>query len=139
MTWAWTKPRSTVTSGPWPRWGWPGTWPTSSRVTGGLLTSAQLAHLCQQVNATRYTDCPDVRAGLLRTYQVPYSRSGLTGLLHRLGFPDQLITPVPCQANAGAQADFLDELAVPEAHVERGEAALDYADACSGSRAGAGH
>ena len=34
----------------------------------GLLTSAQLAHLCQQVNATLYTDCQHVRHWLLRTY-----------------------------------------------------------------------
>ena len=95
----------------------------------GLLTSAQLAHLCQQVNATLYTDCQHVRDWLLRTYQVRYSRSGLTDLLHRLGFTYKLTTPVPCQADAGAQADFLDELAVLEAHVERGEAVLYYADA----------
>ena len=95
----------------------------------GLLTSAQLAHLCQQVNATLYTDCQDVRNWLGRTYQVHYSRSGLTDLLHRLGFTYKLTTPVPCQADAGAQADFLDELAVLEAHVERGEAVLYYADA----------
>jgi len=95
----------------------------------GLLTSAQLAHLCQQVNATLYTDCQHVRDWLLRTYRVQYSRSGLTDLLHRLGFTYKLTTPVPCQADAGAQADFLDELAVLEAHVERGEAVLYYADA----------
>jgi transposase len=95
---------------------------------GGLLTSAQLVHLCQQVNATLYTDSQHVRDWLLRTYQVPYSRSGLTDLLHRLGFTYKLTTPVPCQADAGAQADFLDELAVLEAHVERGEAVLYYAD-----------
>ena len=44
----------------------------------GLLTSAQWAHLCQQVNATLYTDSQNVRDRLLRTYQVHYSRSGLT-------------------------------------------------------------
>ena len=95
----------------------------------GLLTSAQLAHLCQQVNAALYTDCKDLQDWLLRTYRVAYSRSGLTDLLHRLGFTYKLTTPVPCQADAVAQADFLDELAVLEAHVERGEAVLYYADA----------
>jgi transposase len=99
----------------------------------GLLTSAQLAHLCQQVNTQLYTDCKGLQDWLLRTYQVAYqvaySRSGLTDLLHRLGFTYKLTTPVPCQADAGAQADFLDELAVLEAHVERGEAVRYYADA----------
>jgi transposase len=95
----------------------------------GLLTSAQLAHLCREVNAQLYTDCKALQAWLLRTYRVAYSRAGLTDLLHRLGFTYKLITPVPCQAGAVAQADFLNELAVLEAHVERGEAVLYYADA----------
>jgi len=95
----------------------------------GLLTSAQLAHLCQQVNTELYTDCKDLQEWLLRTHRIHYSVSGLTDLLHRLGFTYQLTTPVPCQADAVAQADFLDELAVLEAHVEQGEAVLYYADA----------
>jgi transposase len=95
----------------------------------GLLTSAQLAHLCQQVNTELYTDCKALQDWLLRTYQVAYSRSGLTDLLHRLGFTYKLTTPMPCQADAAVQFDFLDELAVLEAHVERGEAVLYYADA----------
>jgi transposase len=95
----------------------------------GLLTSAQLAHLCQEVNATLYTDVKAIQDWLLRTHRVAYSRSGLTDLLHRLGFTYKLTTPVPCQADAEAQADFLNELAVLEAHVERGEAVLYYADA----------
>ena len=52
----------------------------------GLLTSAQLAHQCQEVNATLYTDGKALQAWLLRTYRVAYSLSGLTDLLHRLGF-----------------------------------------------------
>ncbi|MGI4867122.1 MAG: IS630 family transposase [Janthinobacterium lividum] len=95
----------------------------------GLLTSAQLAHLCQQVNTELYTDCKDLQDWLLHTYRVAYSRSGLTDLLHRLGFTYKLTTPLPCQADAVAQADFLDELAVLETHVERGKAVLYYADA----------
>ncbi len=51
-----------------------------------LLTSAQLAHLCQQVNTELYTDCKDLQDWLLRTHRVHYSVSGLTDLLHRLGF-----------------------------------------------------
>ena len=95
----------------------------------GMLTSAQLAHLCQQVNTALYTDCQALQDWLLRTHRVYYAVSGLTDLLHRLGFTYKLTTPVPCQADAVAQADFLDELAVLEAHVERGEAVRYYADA----------
>ena len=36
---------------------------------------------------------------------------------------------MPCQADAGAPADVLGELAVLEAHIERGEAVRYYADA----------
>lgn len=95
----------------------------------GLLTSAQLAHLCQQVNTQLYTDCKALQDWLLRTHRVHYSVSGLMDLLHRLGFTYKRTTPVPCLADAVAQTDFLDELAVLEAHVERGEAVLYYADA----------
>ena len=93
-----------------------------------LLTSAQLAHLYQQINTQLYRDCRGLQTRLLRTYQVAYSRSGLTDLLHRLGFTYEL-PPVLCQTGAAAQADFLDELAVPEAHVARDEAVLYHADA----------
>lgn len=95
----------------------------------GLLTSAQLAHLCRELNTTLYTDSKAIHAWLLRPYRVAYSLSGLTDLLHRLGFTYKLTTPVPCEANAETQADFLHELAVLEQHVERGEAVLYYADA----------
>ena len=44
---------------------------------------------------------------MARTCRVRYSLSGLSELLHRLGFAYKLTTPVPCQANAEAQADFL--------------------------------
>ena len=95
----------------------------------GLLASAQLAHRCRELNAMLYTDSKALQAWLLRIYRVAYSVSGLTDLLHRLGFTYKLTTPVSCQAHAVAPADFLDELAMLEAHVERGEAVLYYADA----------
>ena len=57
-----------------------------------------------------------------------YPASGLTDLRHRLGFAYKPTTPVPCPADAGAQAGFLGERAVLEAHVERGEAVRYYAD-----------
>lgn len=82
----------------------------------GLFTSAQLAHLCREVKAKLYTDVRAIQAWLRQTYQVAYSVSGLTNVLHRLGFTYKLTTPVPCQADAVAQADFLNELAVLGAH-----------------------
>jgi len=62
----------------------------------GLLTSAQWAHLCQQVNATLYTDSQNVRDWLPRTHRVHYSRSGLTDLLYRMSYAHKLTTRVPC-------------------------------------------
>jgi transposase len=95
----------------------------------GLLTSAQLAHRCREVNATLYTDVRALQAWLEKTYQVRYSVSGLTQLLHRLGFTYKLTTPVPCEASAEAQNAFLDVLAGLEAEVDAGRAVLYYADA----------
>jgi len=93
----------------------------------GLLSSAQLARLCHEVNTTLNTDVKALQAWVARHCHVRYSLSGLRALLHRLGFTYKLTTPVPCQAEAGAQEDFLQELAVLEAHVERGQAVLYYA------------
>ncbi len=95
----------------------------------GLLTSAQLAHLCQEVNRTLYLDCKGIQAWLADTHQVQYSVSGLTDLLHRLGFSYKLTTAVPCEANAAAQTTFLTELTTLMAEVTREEAVLFYADA----------
>lgn len=95
----------------------------------GLLNSAQLAHLCQEVNQTLYTDVQGIQHWLQQTYQVAYSRSGLTQLLHRVGFCYKLTSPVPCQADAAAQTAFLARLTELEAQVEAGQAVLYYADA----------
>lgn len=53
-------------------------------------------------------------------------------MLHQLDFTYELNMLVPCHADA--QADFLDELAVLEAHVERGESMLYYAAAAHPTR-----
>lgn len=95
----------------------------------GLLTSAQLAHLCQEVNRTLYLDCKGSQAWRRETCQVQYSVSGLTDLLHRLGFSYKLTTALPCEANAAAQTAFLTELTTLLTDVATGEAVLYYADA----------
>ena len=66
----------------------------------GLLTSAQLAGLCHELRRTLYTDCRPIQAWLEQATGVRYSISGLTDLLHRLGFVYKLPTPVPCEADA---------------------------------------
>jgi len=96
----------------------------------GLLSSVQLAGLCQQLGQTLYTDCRAVADWLAATYGVRYSVSGLTDLLHRLGYSYKLTTAVPCQADAAAQTAFLtDTLAPLLARAAAGEAVVYFADA----------
>lgn len=94
----------------------------------GLLTSAQLAALCRDVNRTHYTNAKGIRQWLAQTCQVNYLVSGLTQLLHQLGFCYKRTTPVPCQADADAQTTFFAQLASLEADEQAGWTVLYYAD-----------
>ena len=96
----------------------------------GLLTSAQLAGLCQQLRQTLYTDCRPIQAWLEQATGVRYSISGLTDLLHRLGFVYKLTTPVPCEADADEQAAFLAKRLRPLLEqAAAGDAVVYFADA----------
>jgi transposase len=96
----------------------------------GLLTSAQLAGLCRELRRTLYTDCRALQAWVAQAYGVRYSVSGLTDLLHRLGFVYKLTTPVPCEADAERQATFLAHTLVPLLQeAEAGQAVVYFADA----------
>ncbi len=96
----------------------------------GLLTSAQLAGLCRELAHTLYTDCRAVAAWLQTTYHVTYSVSGLTDLLHRLGYSYKQTTAVPCQADAAVQTVFLTQTLLPLlAQAEAGKAVVYFADA----------
>lgn len=96
----------------------------------GLLSSHQLAGLCRQVDQTLYTDCRAILDWLEATYGVRYSVSGLTDLLHRLGYSYKLTTAVPCLADGARQAAFLaDTLAPLLAQAEAGQAVVYFADA----------
>ena len=96
----------------------------------GLLTSAQLAGLCRELGQTLYTDCRAIADWLAATYAVRYSVSGLTDLLHRLGYSYKLTTAVPCQADATVQTAFVAETLIPLlAQAQAGEAVVYFADA----------
>ena len=96
----------------------------------GLLTSAQLARLCRQLDAHLYTDCRQLVDWVARTCRVQYTVSGLTDLLHRLGYSYKLTTAAPCEANAAAQTAFLAHTLAPLlAQAEAGTAAVYFADA----------
>ena len=81
------------------------------------------------MNRTLYVDGKGIRAWLWKTCQVDYSISGLTELLHRLGFSYKLTTALLCKANAEAQTAFLTHLRPVLADVATGQAVRYYADA----------
>ncbi len=96
----------------------------------GRLSSAQLAELRAEIGRTLYTDCRQLVDWLATTYGVAYTVSGLTDLLHRLGYSYKQTTAVPCQADAAVQTAFLaDTLAPLLAQAEAGEAVVYFADA----------
>jgi transposase len=96
----------------------------------GLLSSGQLAHLCQELGRHLYTDCRQIADWLALTCHVQYAVSGLTDLLHRLGFSYKLTTAVPCEADAARQQAFLTDTLRPLlAQAEAGTAAVYFADA----------
>ena len=96
----------------------------------GLLTSSQLAGLCRELGQQLDTDCRAIADWLARTYGVHYSVSGLTDLLHRLGYSYKLTTALPCQADAGVQTAFLADTLVPLlAQATAGDAVVYFADA----------
>ena len=96
----------------------------------GLLPSAGLAALSREVAQTLYTDVRAIGAWLKHYWSVDYSVSGLTHLLHRLGFSDKRTTPVPCEADPVRQAAFLAERLLPLlAQAEAGQAVVYFADA----------
>lgn len=96
----------------------------------GLLCSAGLAALSREVEQTLYTDVRAIGVWLTRYWGVAYSVSGLTQLLHRLGFSYKLTTPVPCEADPAVQASFLAEHLQPLlAAAEAGQAVVYFADA----------
>ena len=96
----------------------------------GLLTSAQLAGLCRELDQTLYFDCRAIVDWLATTYAVSYSVSGLTDLLHRLGYAYKLTTAVPCEADAARQTAFVAEQLTPLLEqAEAGKAVVYFADA----------
>ena len=93
----------------------------------GLLPSAALS---REVEQTRYPDVRAIGAWLRRYWGVDYSVSGLTQLVHLLGFSYKLTTPVPCEADPMRQAAFLAEQLQPLlAQAEAGQAVVYFADA----------
>ena len=96
----------------------------------GLLTSGQLAGLCRELGQVLYRDCRAIADWVEAAYGVRYSVSGLTDLLHRLGFSYKLTTALPCEADAAAQTAFLTGTLTPLLErAQAGQAVVYFADA----------
>ncbi len=75
---------------------------------GGLsyLTAEQLLELGTHLTNTHYLDTKKIIAYIEKKYSVSYTQSGLTDLLHRLGFVYKKPKHVPGKADARAQREF---------------------------------
>jgi len=77
--------------------------------TGGtaLLCMEQQAGLSTHLQDTLYQNVSAIVAYVSTTYAIDYSVSGMTELLHRLGFVYKIPKLVPGKADANAQRDFI--------------------------------
>jgi len=79
------------------------------RGSTGELEEAELALLEAHLQLHLYLTAKDVAAWVEETFEVAYTVSGMTALLHRLGFVYKKPKLVPGKANAQAQKAFLAE------------------------------
>ena len=72
------------------------------------LTKAQLQFLDQHLSKNLYLTAKEVAYYVEQTWQVAYSESGMTQLLHRLGYVYKKPKLIPGKANADQQRDFVE-------------------------------
>jgi len=75
------------------------------------LDAEQLVYLVQHLNAHLYPTAKGIAAWVAQTFGVAYTESGMTALLHRLGFVYKKPKLVPGKADPEAQKAFLAEYA----------------------------
>lgn len=73
------------------------------------LSSNQLTELQSHLDENLYMQVSEIIFHVKKVYDVSYSVSGMTDLLHRLGFVYKKPQVVPCKANADAQVDFVEK------------------------------
>lgn len=97
----------------------------------GKLEEHQEEELAAHLDVTLYPDAKSVCDYVRQTYGVKFTVSGMTKLLHRLGFVYKQTKTVPSRADEQAQRDFLEEV-LPGLleEVEEGQAVVYYADGC---------
>lgn len=95
----------------------------------GKLSTEQEEALSLHLQDYLYEDAASVAHYIEQTFQVKYTVSGVTDLLHRLGFVYKQTKAVAQKADEQAQLDFLDDqLPTILAEVQQGQAVVYYAD-----------
>ena len=97
----------------------------------GKLRTEQLIELEKHLKLNLYIDSQSICDYVLDKYEIHYTVSGMTKLLHRLGFVYKQTKAVPSKADEAAQVEFLEET-LPNLleEVNQGEAVVYYADGC---------
>lgn len=76
----------------------------------GKLTPGQEALLKIELRKNLYISSQEVVEHVEHTFGVQYTCQGMVKLLHRLGFAYKKTKAVPCKADPGKQAEFVEEL-----------------------------
>ena len=92
----------------------------------GKLSFVQQGRLASRVRAQLFSTSEQVADWVRHEFGVSYSKSGMTELLHRLGFSHKRTRSVPCEADAGKQEEFLCRL---DALLREPDSVLYFTDA----------
>ena len=97
----------------------------------GKMSEEQEAELVVHLDKNLYLDAHCISVYVQSRFGVRYSVSGITALLHRLGFVYKRTRAVPSRADDEAQVEFLDRT-LPSLLEEtrKGKAVVYYADGC---------
>ncbi|MEO0724895.1 MAG: IS630 family transposase [Bacteroidota bacterium] len=95
----------------------------------GKLDEEQISLLCEHLEEYLYEDAAAICRYVETTFGIVYSVSGMTQLLHRIGFVYKQTKSVPSKASEQDQLDFLDDV-LPDLleQANQGDAVVYYAD-----------
>ena len=85
------------------------------------LTEEQRQALDQHLRACLYLTAKEIAHYVEQTWQVTYSESGMTQLLHRLGYVYKKPKLIPGKANAGQQRGFVERYQILKAEKASGD------------------
>lgn len=76
----------------------------------GRLSEEQISLLRSELKSHIYTDAKSVCAWVKEHFGMEYTPQGMVDLLNRIGFTYKKTREVPCEADAGKQSEFMNEL-----------------------------